>query len=208
VALGRPFARRWMHHAFVEVAGEKMSKSLGNFTTLTDLLASTDPRAYRLLVLQSQYRKPLEVRAASLEDATRALGTLDDFARRSAEVAPASPDAEALERFRARMDDDLDTPGVVADVAELRRRANALLDGGDATGAAPLAAAVREITGALGLPLAGGDDRVDEATAVLVRQRDEARARKDWGGADAIRSQLEAQGWVVEDTPGGTRLHR
>jgi cysteinyl-tRNA synthetase len=208
VALGRPFARRWMHHAFVEVAGEKMSKSLGNFTTLTDLLASTDPRAYRLLVLQSQFRKPLEVTAASLEDATRAVGALDDFARRSAEVAPASPDAEALERFRARMDDDLDTPGVVADVAELRRRTNALLDGGDAAGAAPLAAAVREITGALGLPLAGGDDRLDEATAVLVRERDEARARKDWARADAIRSQLEAQGWVVEDTPADTRLHR
>jgi cysteinyl-tRNA synthetase len=208
VALGRPFARRWMHHAFVEVAGEKMSKSLGNFTTLTDLLANTDPRAYRLLVLQSQYRKPLEVTVASLDDASRALGTLDDFARRSAEVPAASPDGDALDRFRARMDDDLDTPGVVADLAELRRRANALLDGGDATGAAPLAAAVREITGVLGVPLAGGDDQVDEASAALVRERDDARARRDWARADAIRAQLEAEGWVVEDTPGGTRLHR
>ncbi len=208
VALGRPFARRWMHHAFVEVAGEKMSKSLGNFTTLTDLLANTDPRAYRLLVLQSQYRKPLEVTAASLDDASRALGTLDDFARRSADVPPAPPDSDALARFRARMDDDLDTPGVVADVSELRRRANASLDAGDAGDAAPLVAAVREITGALGLPLAGGDDQLDEPTAVLVWERDEARARKDWARADAIRAELEAQGWVVEDTPGGSRLHR
>src|SRR3712207_3474081 len=135
-----------------------MSKSLGNFTTLTDLLASTDPRAYRLLVLQSQYRKPLEVTADTVDAATRALSTLDDFARRTAELPSVPSDPAALGRFRARMDDDLDTPGVVADVADLRRRANALLDAGDVQGAAPLAAAVREITGALGLELRAGDD--------------------------------------------------
>jgi cysteinyl-tRNA synthetase len=192
----------------VEVAGEKMSKSLGNFTTLTDLLANTDPRAYRLLVLQSQYRKPLEVTGASLEDAGRALGTLDDFVRRTADVPPAAPDEEAISRFRARMDDDLDTPGVVADLAELRRRANARLDAGDAAGAAPLAAAVREIASALGLELTAGEDRLDAVSAALVKERDEVRAAKDWARADAIRTQLEARGWVVEDTPGGTRLHR
>ena len=208
VALGRPFARRWMHHAFVEVSGEKMSKSLGNFRTLTDLLAHYDPRAYRLLVLQSQYRKPLEVTGASLDDASRALGALDDFARRTADLQPAAPDTDALSRFRARMDDDLDTPGVVADLADLRRRANALLDAGDGRGAAPLAGAVREIVGALGLGLAAGDDRIDAATTALVRERDQARAARDWSRADAIRRQLEADGWVVEDTPGGTQLHR
>jgi cysteinyl-tRNA synthetase len=209
VALGRPFARRWAHHAFVEVGGEKMSKSLGNFTTLTDLLATTDPRAYRLLVLQSQYRKPLEVTADTVDAATRALGTLDDFARRTADLPSAAPDAAALERFRARMDDDLDTPGVIADVAELRRRANALLDAGDTQGAVPLAAAVREITRALGLELRGGeDDALPPDVAEQVAKRDAARAGKDWATADAIRADLEAQGWVVEDTPAGTRVHR
>ena len=209
VALGRPFARRWAHHAFVEVAGEKMSKSLGNFTTLTDLLASTDPRAYRLLVLQSQYRKPLEVTADTVDAATRALATLDDFARRTADLPPVASDPVELDRFRARMDDDLDTPGVIADVADLRRRANVLLDAGDAEGAAPLAAAVAEITSALGLELrAGGDDAPPPEVAGLVRRRDEAREGKDWSAADAIRAELEEQGWVVEDTPGGTRLHR
>jgi cysteinyl-tRNA synthetase len=209
VALGRPFARRWMHHAFVEVAGEKMSKSLGNFTTLTDLLANTDPRAYRLLVLQSQYRKPLEVTADSLDAATRALAGLDDLARRTADLPPAAPDAPALERFRSRMDDDLDTPGVIADVSELRRRANVLFDAGDFQGAAPLAAAVREITSALGLTLvAATGDALPPEVAEAVERRDAARARKDWAAADAIRAELEAQGWVVEDTPRGTRLHR
>ncbi len=209
VALGRPFARRWAHHAFVEVGGEKMSKSLGNFTTLTDLLATTDPRAYRLLVLQSQYRKPLEVTADTVDAATRALGTLDDFARRTADLPAAASDAAALERFRARMDDDLDTPGVIADVADMRRRGNALLDAGDTQGAAPLAAAVREITGALGLALRGGDDdAIPPEVAELVAKRDAARAGRDWAAADAIRADLESQGWVVEDTPAGTRVHR
>ncbi|HWC10389.1 MAG TPA: cysteine--tRNA ligase [Acidimicrobiales bacterium] len=208
VALGRPFARRWTHHAFVEVAGEKMSKSLGNFTTLTDLLASTDPRAYRLLVLQSQYRKPLEVTADTVEAATRALGTLDDFGRRTADLPAVASDPDALDRFRARMDDDLDTPGVVADLADLRHRANALLDRGDGQGAAPLTAAVREIAGAMGLDLRAGDDELPPALAARVRERDAARAAKDWAAADAIRTELEDQGWVVEDTPGGTRLHR
>jgi len=207
VALGRPFSRRWMHHAFVEVGGEKMSKSLGNFTTLTDLLANTDPRAYRLLVLQSQYRKPLEVTAATLDDAGRALGALDDFARRTGDLPPVAADPAALERFRVRMDDDLDTPGVVADLSELRRRANALFDGRDVRGAAPLVGAVREITGAVGLRLGGGEDRVDAATAALVTERDEARAARDWARADAIRAELETRGWVVEDTQGGTKLH-
>ncbi|MBA3268156.1 MAG: cysteine--tRNA ligase, partial [Acidimicrobiia bacterium] len=110
VALGRPFSRRWMHHAFVEVGGEKMSKSLGNFTTLTELLAANDPRAYRMLVLQSQYRKPMEVTGATLDSATRALAALDDFARRTADLAATPPDGAALDAFRSRMDDDLDTP--------------------------------------------------------------------------------------------------
>ncbi|MFN2608572.1 MAG: cysteine--tRNA ligase [Acidimicrobiales bacterium] len=209
VALGRPFARRWMHHAFVEVAGEKMSKSLGNFTTLTDLLAAHDPRTYRLLVLQSSYRKPMEVTAAALGDATRALAALDDFGRRTAGVPVASPDAGAVARFRRHMDDDLDTPAVVADLADLRRRANTLLASGDARGAAPLVAAVREITEVLGLRLDDGGGRtVDPTVAARVTERDAARARRDWAAADAIRAALEADGWMVEDGPDGTRVHR
>jgi len=207
VALGRPFARRWMHHAFVEVGGEKMSKSLGNFTTLTDLLAANDPRAYRLLVLQSQYRKPMEVTVATLDAATRAVLALDDFARRTADLAPTASDAAAMSMFRKRMDDDLDTPGVIADLADLRRRANALLDARDDRGAAPLAAAVTEIAGVLGLELRGGATHPPDVAARLV-ERDEARDRRDWAAADGIRASLEADGWVVEDTPGGTRVHR
>ena len=82
VADGRPFARHWVHNGWVEVAGKKMSKSLGNFTSLTHLLARSDGRAYRLLVLRSHYRSPIEVTADTVADAEKALERLDGLARR------------------------------------------------------------------------------------------------------------------------------
>jgi cysteinyl-tRNA synthetase len=207
VALGRPFARHWVHHAFVEVAGEKMSKSLDNFTSLTDLLASTDPRAYRLLVIQSHYRKPLDVTRAATDAAVRSLATLDAFGRRAGELPQAAPEAAAIGRFRERMEDDLDTPSVVALLHELRHQANTLIDAGDDVGAGPLAAAFSEIVAALGLSVAGQSDEVDATTAELVARRDTARAARDFTTADALRAELEAAGWIVEDTPTGTRVH-
>src|SRR5205085_6688874 len=111
VALGNTFARHWMHHAFVEVEGQKMSKSLKNFTSLTDLLANHDGRAYRLLVLRSHYRSPVEVTPTTITDAEEGLDRLDAFARRFADrVDGTAPDSEGLDRFRAFMDDDLNTP--------------------------------------------------------------------------------------------------
>jgi cysteinyl-tRNA synthetase len=207
VALGLPFARHWMHHAFVEVESVKMSKSLGNYTSLTDLLARTDPRAYRLLVLQSHYRSPMEVTPTTIGQAEAALGRLDALARRAG-TAEAEPDPAAVEAFRAAMDDDLDAPRAIADVFELTRRANTLLDAGDGTGAGPLVAAVRELAGVLGLVLGGDEAAPPEEVAALVRRRDEARAARDWAAADAARDELVAAGWLVEDTPAGTRVRR
>ena len=208
IAAGREFAHHWAHNGFVEVAGEKMSKSLGNFTGLVDLLDTADARAYRLLVLQSHYRAPVEVTAETVAQAESALARLDDFARRTAALAPAAPDESALAAFRERMDDDLDTPAALAGVFDLVRAGNSTLDAGDVDRTAALGAAVGEITAAVGLSLAGAEEPVDAATADLVRRRDAARADRDFAAADAIRQGLEKAGWVVEDTPGGTRVHR
>jgi cysteinyl-tRNA synthetase len=104
------------------------------------------------------------------------------------------------------MDDDLDTPRATALVFDLVRRANALLADGDAEAAAPLAAAVLEITSALGLELGGEGGEVPEAIRELARQRDEGRAAKDWARADALRDRIVAAGYVVEDTPAGTQV--
>jgi cysteinyl-tRNA synthetase len=205
---GHEFARRWVHNGWVEVAGEKMSKSLGNFTNLTDLLERTDGRAYRLLVLQSHYRSPLEVTGDTIQRAEESLAGLDGFARRTADLPQAEPDAEILRQFRELMDDDLQTPRATALVFDTVKRSNAAVDAGDVARAAPLAAAVRAISAAMGLELRAGDDVVDDATAQLVRQRDEARAAKDFAAADRIRDELVAAGWVVEDAPAGTKLRR
>ena len=211
VAAEKAFAGHWMHNGFVEVAGEKMSKSLGNFTDLGDLCDRYDPRAYRLLVLRSHYRSPMEVSDTSAGDASRALERLDAFARRVAEVVDDATvaDAPALAAFRDLMDDDLDTPGVMDLVFTSVRQVNALLDEGDRSAAGPLAAAVLEICSAVGLELhAVSDGDVPDELVALARQRDEARAARDFALADALRDQIQDAGWIVEDTPSGTGIRR
>jgi len=219
VVWGRPFARHWAHNGHVMVGEEKMAKSLGNYTALTDLLANTDPRAYRLLVLRAHYRSPIEVTAATLADAEEGLARLDALSRRfelaptlaavtAAEASGVGVDEEALAAFITRMDDDLDTPAAVAGVFDLVRRANSAADAGREEEARILATTVAVLSGAVGLELAGRGTDVDEQSAELVRQRDDARAGRDWALADEIRDRLEAQGWTVEDTAHGTRLHR
>ena len=206
VADGRSFARTWVHNGFVEVEGTKMSKSLGNVSNLVDLVEQYDPRAYRLLVLRSHYRSPIDVTDDTLRDAEAALGRLDAFARRVASVdgLEADADPDALARFRAAMDDDLQTPAATGLLFDLVRRANAALDAGDTTAAGPLAAAVGEIAGALGLELrteAAGE--VPAEVQGWAAERDAARAAKDWARADALRDRIGAAGFVIEDTPAG-----
>ena len=207
LAAGRTFARHWMHNGFVEVGGEKMSKSLGNFTNLLDLVESTDPRAYRLLVLRSHYRTPVEVTHATTDDASAALRRLDAFARRAANAGlDSAPDAASIEAFREAMDNDLDTPGAVALLFGLVSQANTALDAGDSAAAAPLAAAASEICRAVGLVLNSGGEEVPAEILERAKARDEARASKDWAAADAIRDELTTAGWLVEDTADGTQV--
>jgi cysteinyl-tRNA synthetase len=207
VALGREFARHWVHNGFVEVGGEKMSKSLGNYTELLDL-RDGDPRAYRLLVLRAHYRSPVEVTPTTVADASAALGRLDALARRMVGTAPGDPDRAELERFRERMDDDLDTPAAVAQLFGLVSRANTALDAGDEAGAASAWATIGELARAVGIELWAGDEEVPAEVLALARERDEARAVQDWDRADALRDEIERLGHVVEDTPEGTRVHR
>jgi cysteinyl-tRNA synthetase len=223
VADGKRFARHWVHNGWVMVGSEKMSKSLGNFTSLTDLLSRSDGRAYRLLVLRSHYRSPIEVSAETVEDAEKGLERLDALARRFGigDLLAASPggylveardagEAEpgALAAFRARMDDDLDTPGALAGIFELVTAAHSAADAGDQEEGERLAQTVAVLSGALGLPLRGESGEVDEVASQLVAQRDEARRVKDFARADALRDELTALGWTVEDTPSGTAIHR
>ena len=208
VAAGRAFSRYWVHNGFVEVDGEKMSKSLGNFTNLMDLVQSVDQRAYRLLVLRSHYRSPIEVNRSSTADASAALARLDAFARNTAHIPDAEPDPAAIERFRTAMDDDLNTPAVHSLLFELVRQGNTLLTYEDDAGVAPLLAAVRSICAGVGLVIGGEAVAVPPAISAKCRERDQARADKDWALADTIRDELQAEGWIVEDKADGTSVHR
>jgi cysteinyl-tRNA synthetase len=193
----------------VQVSGEKMSKSLGNYVSLPDLLSRYDPRAYRLLVLQSHYRSPMTVTEATMTAAARTLERLDGLARRFAgQLDGVIADEAAVERFRARMDDDLNTTAAIADAFDLVTRANALADEGRLEEARPIAAAVLDVATAVGLVVEAQVVGPDEEAAALATQRDEARAAKDWGQADALRAQLQDLGWIVEDGPSGTQIRR
>jgi len=208
IASGRRFAAHWAHNGFVEIGGEKMSKSLGNFVNLLDLTERYDPRSYRLLVLRAHWRSPVEVTEATAADAQAALARLDGLARRAAAagVPAAPPERDAIVQLRAKMDDDLDTPGVVDLLFRLVRRANTALDDGDVEGAGPLLAAIEQICTAVGLDVSAEAEAVPDDVLAKAAARDEARAAKDWAAADALRDELVAAGWVVEDTTQGTQV--
>ncbi len=215
---GRAFARHWVHNAMVQVDGEKMSKSLGNFTTLDDLLNTWDPRALRLLVLQTHYRRTMEVGSTTLDQSAAALARLDKFADRMAgsDLPEAEPDADVVTRFRTAMDDDLGSPQALAVIFDAVRDANRALDAEDDSTAAELHAAAIELAGVLGLELgsaaAPARDVQDDAEAAeiddLVDQRLAAKAAKNYGKADRIRDKLTARGIILEDSARGTSWHR
>ncbi|MFZ9676369.1 MAG: cysteine--tRNA ligase [Ilumatobacteraceae bacterium] len=207
VALGREFANHWMHNGFVvDTEGEKMSKSLGNVANLLDLLEHYDPRAYRLVLLQTHYRSPVRIGQDNIDAAVNTLGGLDSFAARSQHLVGSVADTDVITRFRETMDDDLDTPSATALLFETVRRANAALDANDPL-AGGLVAAVRSMCEAFGLDLKQASsvpaDVLDRAAAL-----DAARAAKDFATADALRAALQADGWIVETNKAGTTVRR
>lgn len=202
----RRFTRRWAHHGMVEdERGEKMSKSLGNTMSLLELMEAHDPRAFRLLVSQSHYRGPMTVGPTTIAAAAAGVERLDGFAREFRESRGGAAEVAALDRFRERMDDDLDTPNAVALGFELVKDARAA-HGAEASAKA---AAVFEIfESALGLPLRDVTEGPSQQALDKAASRDAARAAKDWARADALRAELQADGWIVEDGPQGTTIRR
>jgi cysteinyl-tRNA synthetase len=208
VALGKTFANHWMHNGFVvDIEGEKMSKSLGNVLNLLDLLDQYDPRAYRMLLLQTHYRSPTRVGQENIDACVSALAGLDSFAARTSAHTDGVADANTVAQFTAAMNNDLDTTTAIALVFDTVRRANAAMDADDVATVATLRAAVVNILGALGLELSIGDD-IDADIAAKGAAIDAARAAKDFAAADALRNELQELGYVVETSKEGTRVRR
>ena len=209
-AAGHAFARHWIHSGMVMVGAQKMSKSLGNFTTLGGALDAHGPRAFRLAVLQVHYRSQMELTASELGAARKGFARIDDLLRRAARVElPAElADGTAIAAFRVAMDDDFGTPGAVAVVFEAVRRANAALDADDLRAAAACVASVRDLLDVLGFAddvvATDGDAEIDE----MVQARNDARAAKDFAEADRLRDDLAQRGVVIEDTATGSVWHR
>jgi cysteinyl-tRNA synthetase len=212
---GQCFARYWLHNAMVNVGGEKMARSLGNFTTLEEAVDSHGPRPLRLLVLQTHYRSNMEMAPENVAVAARSLATLDALARRARTAGverldPKDLDPGTVAAFEAALDDDFNMPAALAAIYEAVRKGNLAIDAGGGTEAGRLVSTVHALTGGLGLDLddgsvAGeGDDEING----LVEARNAARAAKDFGEADRIRADLATRGVTLEDGPSGTTWHR
>ncbi|MYK73277.1 MAG: cysteine--tRNA ligase [Acidimicrobiaceae bacterium] len=213
LAVGRSFARHWVHNAMLNIEGTKMSKSLGNYRTVVEMLDEhpLNGRAFRLLVLQTHYRKTMEVNPQLMASARTAVQRLDALARRAAaagadrDQGTGRRDEESAVAFRTAMDNDIGTPEAVAVIFDTLHRANAALDG-SAEDAPTLVATVVELAGALGVAVDAAEHGAsdgDGAIEGLVAKRQAAREAKDWAAADALRDELSALGVVVEDTPAG-----
>ena len=220
-AAGDGFARYWMHNGLVGVAGEKMSKSLGNSLLVDAMVTQVRPVELRYYLGQPHYRSMIEYSPEALEEAVTAYRRIEGFVTRAAELAgtqdtpPSGAGAAMPAEFVAALDDDLAVPQALAVVHDAVRHGNNALAAGDKEAVAASLATVRVMLGVLGLdplspPWAGGgaDDLrgvVDALVMVALDQRQAARDRKDYRAADAIRDGLQAAGIVIEDTPQGPR---
>ncbi|SEJ43323.1 cysteinyl-tRNA synthetase [Azotobacter beijerinckii] len=210
-ATGKLYANAWMHAGAVRVDGEKMSKSLGNFFTIREVLEKYHPEVVRYLLVSSHYRSPINYSEDSLREAKGALERFYNGLKGLPDVAPAGGD-EFVARFGAAMDDDFNSPEACAVLFEMIREVNRLRES-DLDAAAGLAARLKELAGLLGvLQLdsdaflqAGAEGKVEAAEVeALIAARLQARAEKNWAESDRIRDQLTAMGVVLEDGKGGT----
>ncbi len=216
-ATGKPFVRYWLHNGFVRINDEKMSKSLGNFFTVREILKHFQAEEIRYFILTSHYRSPLNYDEEHLVNARGAL-TRFYTAMRGLPDATSAGAEDYAERFNQSMADDFNTPEALAVLFELVREINRVRQK-DETRAGALAAELRRLGGVLGilqdnpevyLRGAAGEKPAldDEAVETLIKSRMDARKNRDWAEADRIRDELKELGVVLEDGPQGTSWRR
>ena len=212
---GKPFVKHWLHGAHLLVEGKKMSKSLGNFFTLRDLLGrGFNGREIRYLLLSGHYRETFNFTVEGLNAARQSVGRIDECLSRLREVAGQAaavpPDAALVDRFSAALNDDLNVSagwGVVFEWVREMNRALAANEVSPDKAAAGLGAWQR-IDSVFGLGTPAGASEVPPDIQALLDAREAARKSRDFKRSDALRDELKSKGWIIEDTPKGPRLKK
>ena len=215
-ATGERFVNLWMHNGFVRINDEKMSKSLGNFFTVREILKHYQGEEVRYFVLASHYRSPLNFSDQLLDSARAALTRLYNSLRGIDPATEATGEDAYTPRFEQAMNDDFNTPEAIAVLFDLATHINRARDQGDADEASRLATILKKLANVLGLLEAdpeaylkggaGADD--NEQIEALIQQRLQARADKNWAEADRIRDELHSMGVELEDKGGETIWRR
>ena len=218
-ATGETFANVWVHNGFVRIDEEKMSKSLGNFFTVREVLKEYQAEVIRFFILSSHYRSPLNYSTDNLDEAKSALNRLYTALRDATVDNDVEPIKKYVDEFNTAMDDDFNSPKAISILHELARESNRITDKSSKE-ATELATTLKFLAGVLGLLqddpqafLQGkanvSDDELDEAAIQkLIDERNQAKTEKNYAKADEIRDQLVATGITLEDTPQGTIWRR
>uniref|UniRef100_UPI00261F6A20 DALR domain-containing protein n=1 Tax=uncultured Subdoligranulum sp. TaxID=512298 RepID=UPI00261F6A20 len=209
------FSRYWMHNGFLNINNEKMSKSAGNFFTVREIADKYGYEPIRYFMLTAGYRMPLNYTVELIESCKNSLERLYtcrdnlDFAIQHAhgsDTVLMEKCEEARKKFKAAMDDDLNTPDALAAVFDFVKEINTLSDAADKATLEKAATVFDELTGVLGLLYNRKKDEVPPEVTALVEERAAAKKAKDWPRADAIRAQLTEMGWSVTDTAQGPKI--
>ena len=210
---GKPFANVWMHNGFINIEGEKMSKSLGNFRMVNDLLEQYPGEVLRYVILSAHYRSEQHFSKDLLDSAWRSLDALYGFLRTQVGVESADVEIADTHAYAALLD-DLNTPVAISELHKLAREMNAAEGDSLAVAKGRLLA----VAGLMGLlqqdpeqwftHSRGGSDISAEEIELLIAKRNQAKADKDYAGADGVREELKAMGVVLEDSREGTKWRR
>jgi cysteinyl-tRNA synthetase len=210
---GKPFANVWMHNGFINIEGEKMSKSLGNFRMVNDLLEQYPGEVLRYVILSAHYRSEQNFGKDLLDSAWRSLDTLYGFLRTQNDKEAASVDISESDAYSALLD-DLNTPMAISELHKLAREMHSA-NGDDLTLAKGRLLAIASLMGLLQQDpeqwftlSRGGDDISAEEVEALIAKRNQAKADKDYAGADAVREELKLLGVDLEDSREGTKWRR
>lgn len=222
-ATGKPFAHYWMHNGFINIDNEKMSKSLGNFFTVRDILKEYDAEDVRMFMLSAQYRSPINFSRDMIAQAHASLQRLYtardnmEFLRRNAPEKEMTADEQALlervkesvARFDAAMDDDMNTADAMGALFEIVKDANVTLNAGSSRAAIEaVLTALKELSSVLGIMTKEAEEKLPEEIQQMADERAQARKNKDWKRSDELRDALKAAGYAVEDTKQGQKINK